>query len=137
MKLAAAVLACMAQQTKSETCPAVVPHSVPLRGDADWHFILVPFVCVAVLFLLIGLVAGWTLRAWWSDLVVPAASTIAPAPRAAPALAIADAPRSAQGLVAVARPTTLATKSTQSQTRFTYWTVNPRFVPLPEREHGC
>ena len=125
LKLATAVLACMAQQTKSETCPAVMHHSVPLRGDTDWHLVLVLFSCVAVLFLMIGLVAGWKLRAWWSDLVAPAAGTIAP--RAAPALAIAD----------VARPTTLVTKSTQSQTRFTYWTVNPRFVPLAEREHGC
>ena len=136
LKLAAAVLACMAQQTKSETCPAVMNHySVPLRRDADWQLILLLFSCVAILFLIIGMVAGWKLRAWWESTAPQAAG--AAAPRAAP-LAIVDAPRSPRGLEA-APPRAVATRTmnTQSQTRYTYWTENPRFVPLGEREQGC
>ena len=36
------------------------------------------------------------------------------------------------------KPTVMMlTKSTQSQTRYTYATENPRFVPLGDRDHGC
>ena len=143
LKLAAAVLACMAGQTKSESCPAVATHAVPLHGDGDWSIVLMPVFFVAMVFLAIGLVAGWQLRGWWIDLLAPAAGSIAP--RAVPAAAaFADAPRYQLALAApalAAQPyratTSSATKSTQSQTRYTYWTENPRFVPLSDREQGC
>ena len=143
LKLASAVLACMAVETKSESCPAVVAYPRPLREEEDWHAILVQVLLIAMVFMTIGFVAGWKIRGWWSGLWAPAAVGIAPHAASLAALGLAaplvlPAPLAAPRLAAapLAAPP-MATKSTQSQCRYTYWWTKPQFVPLAASEHGC
>ena len=92
-------------------------------------------IIVAGFILAVGMYAGWKLRAWWENFAPQPAGAVAPLSEQ---LAIVAAPRSPRGLEA-ARPRTVAlrTVSTQSQTRYSFATENPRFVPLPDREQGC
>jgi hypothetical protein len=152
VKLAAAVLAHLTGQAKagaisvigggdiaaacqSEICLAEQFQSVPHREQADWQYILAMMVFVAGFVLAVGVYAGWKLRVWWESSATQSIGAVAPQAQQS---AISAAPRSPRGL-AGARPYTVATRtvSTQSQTRYSFATKNPRFVPLPDHEQGC
>ena len=99
--------------TISKTCLVAIPGMTTTREDFDRQFIVMPFFLVAQLFLVIGLLADWMVE---RTELVPTMPT--------------------RELVAVVTTTTSTTKSTQFPTRYTYWTIEPRFASLAEREHG-
>lgn len=118
-RLAAVVLAWLTTSAKaSDTCSAlqsVSLGSLTLYSDEVIPHQLSsfkPLLLMALMFLAIGISIGWTLRTWYDGInLVPPVTT-------SPEL-------------------TTATKCTQSQTRYTYWRLSPRFVLLAEHEQGC
>ena len=120
VKLAAALLACMAAGADTQACPVAIPLKQVESENSVGMAPISAFLFVAMLLLVCGFWAGWKVRGW----VERAPTTVAVvAPVAGPGVA----PRQVER----------ATKSTQAQTRYTWWTREPRFVPLAEREHGC
>jgi hypothetical protein len=118
VKLAAALLACMAEGADTQACPVAIPLKQAESENSVGMAWIVVILFVAMLILAFGFWAGWKVR----GLVERAPTTV---PVVAPV---------ARPIVA---PAERATKSTQAPTRYTWWTREPRFVPLAEREHGC
>ena len=127
VKLAAAALACMEAGTNFETCPIAIPGMTREREDFDGQFIVMPFDLAALLFLAIGVWADWSWMVECAELVTTPTRTLV--------AVVTTTTTPTRELVAVVTTTT-TTKSTQFPTRDTYWTREPRFVLLAEREHG-
>ena len=114
VKLAAAVWAYLTGLGRSsEVCSAAILVKENNETDSSLRLVMI----LVVVCLLVGFVFGWIVRAKYDE--KKQVATVAVVVPVAPVAAVQT------------------TKSTQSQTRYTYWTVNPRFVPLGDREHGC
>ena len=89
--------------------------SNPLKANPQdsmmwlWVMLFLMLLCV-----IMGCMGGWRLRGWWSGFGTPKKEKAMRAPKKA-----------------------VRTMMVQAQTRYAFDRVEPRFVPLGERDHGA